>query len=379
MPARRMNTTPSYYEFFAGGGMARAGLGTGWKALFANDIDPAKAASYKTNWGCDDFRLGDIANLSTADLPGHADLAWASFPCQDLSLAGGRRGLSGARSGMFWAFWRLIEGLEREGRAPGLIAIENVVGLLTSNEGKDFAALGEAIAQAGYSFTAFVIDASLFLPQSRPRLFVVASRDGFPQTSQPSFRTPALERAVAGLGIAAAKGWQDVWLPQPPPRNTDLSSIIEPNTSRLRWRSDQDTTALLALMAPLHRARVTAAVKARGVHVGAMFRRMRRDPSGQNIQRAEVRFDGVAGCLRTPAGGSSRQTLILVEDGHVRTRLLSPREALRLMGLPDDYAAPPSLNAALKLAGDGVAVPVVRHLAQHLFEPLLATRSRAAA
>ncbi len=374
-----MPAPPAFYEFFAGGGMARAGLGAGWQALFANDIDPAKAASYQANWGADDFKLGNIADLTTADLPGQADLAWASFPCQDLSLAGSRRGLAGARSGMFWAFWRLIEGLEREGRAPNLLAIENVAGLLTSNQGRDFAALGEAIASAGYAFTAFVIDAVQFLPQSRPRLFVIASRNGFPVAETPAFHTPALMRAVANLSGAGKDAWQTVCLPAPPARNSDLTSIIEPVSKDIRWRADADTKALLALMTPQHRARVESAAKAGGRHIGTAFRRMRRDPNGQKIQRAEVRFDGVAGCLRTPAGGSSRQTLIVVEDGAIRTRLLSPREALRLMGLPDDYTAPPSLNAALKLAGDGVAVPVVRHLAEHLFEPLLAAQSRVAA
>jgi len=78
----------SFYEFFAGGGMARAGLGGNWQCLFANDFDPKKAASYAANWGADHLHVGDVAALTTDDLPGEADLAWASFPCQDLSLAG---------------------------------------------------------------------------------------------------------------------------------------------------------------------------------------------------------------------------------------------------------------------------------------------------
>jgi len=88
---------PTYYEFFAGGGMARAGLGAGWRCLFANDFDRSKARAYADNWGAADFRLEDIHRLTAADLPGRADLAWASFPCQDLSLAGAGRGLEGAR------------------------------------------------------------------------------------------------------------------------------------------------------------------------------------------------------------------------------------------------------------------------------------------
>ena len=102
---------PTFYEFFAGGGMARAGLGADWRCLFANDFDARKAAVYRENWGGDHFRLEDVHKLAAADLPGRADLAWASFPCQDLSLAGAGRGLAGARSGAFWGFHALLSGL----------------------------------------------------------------------------------------------------------------------------------------------------------------------------------------------------------------------------------------------------------------------------
>jgi DNA (cytosine-5)-methyltransferase 1 len=96
---------PSFYEFFAGGGMARAGLGKQWECLFANDIDRKKGASYAANWGDERLKIKDVGGLTTADTPGRADLAWASFPCQDLSLAGDYVGLKGERSGTFWLFW----------------------------------------------------------------------------------------------------------------------------------------------------------------------------------------------------------------------------------------------------------------------------------
>ena len=110
--------------------------------------------------------------------------------------------------------------------------------------------------------------------------------------------------------------------------------------------------------------------------VGALYRRMRLE-DGRKVQRAEVRFDGLAGCLRTPRGGSSRQVLVVVEEGEVRTRLLTQREAARLMGLPDSYELPKAATSALHVAGDGVAVPVVRWLAQELLEPLLGLASKA--
>jgi DNA (cytosine-5)-methyltransferase 1 len=93
------------------------------------------------------------------------------------------------------------------------------------------------------------------------------------------------------------------------------------------------------------------------------------DAEGRGV-RAEVRFDDVAGCLRTPAGGSSRQTIIVVDGNVVRSRLISSRETARLMGLPETYKLPKGYNEAYHLMGDGVAVPVVRFLAHHLLEPL---------
>ncbi|MCA3755885.1 MAG: DNA cytosine methyltransferase, partial [Phenylobacterium sp.] len=128
--------------------------------------------------------------------------------------------------------------------------------------------------------------------------------------------------------------------------------------------------SLVGMMSPGQAARLEALRAAGGRHVGALFRRTRRE-EGRSVQRAEARFDGLAGCLRTPRGGSSRQSVIVVEDGAVRTRLLAPREAARLMGLPESYVLPPRVSAALHVAGDGVCVPAVRWLAEALLEPLL--------
>src|ERR1035441_9734830 len=120
---------PSYYEFFAGGGMARAGLGAEWSCLFANDFDHKKSRMYRENWnGGAELKTADVGSLTTRDLPGVSHLEWASFPCQDLSLAGGGAGLKGDRSGTFRPFWNLMKGLISENRAPRLIVLENVCG-----------------------------------------------------------------------------------------------------------------------------------------------------------------------------------------------------------------------------------------------------------
>jgi DNA (cytosine-5)-methyltransferase 1 len=363
----------TFYEFFAGGGLARLGLGEGWVCAFANDFDRAKAATYRANFTDAEghLREGDVWALSAADLPGRADLAWASSPCQDFSLAGPRAGLAGGRSSAFFGFWRLVEALAAEDRAPRAIVIENVVGLLTSHGGRDFAALAAALAAQGYRFGALEMDAARLLPQSRPRVFVVAVRDP-PEaavTGDSPFHTRAVRAAAAALPPELAARW--VWwrLAAPPARNADLATLLEPDDA-VAWHSAERTARWLSLMAPLHRARLEARTDRAERSVGALFRRMRTE-RGVRVQRAEVRFDGLAGCLRTPRGGSSRQVIAVVEPDGVRTRLLTPREAARLMGAPEGYRLPAAATKALQVMGDGVAVPVVRWLAGELLEPLL--------
>ncbi len=369
---------PTFYEFFAGGGMARAGLGPAWSCLFANDFDAKKAAAYKSNWGDDHLKPGDVASLKSADLPGSADLAWASFPCQDLSLAGSGAGLDGERSGTFWPFWDLITKLKEEDRAPRMIALENVSGALSSHKGRDFAAIGEALAESGYRFGALLIDAVHFVPQSRPRLFVVGVRS---ETEIPSalissvpdllWHPDHLLSAYEKLSRKARESW--VWwkLPPPPVRVCAFADLIEEEPQGVAWHTPEETRRLLSLMSPLNRRKVEQAKKLRRRIVGGVYRRTRKDEQGNRVQRAEVRFDDISGCLRTPVGGSSRQTIIIVEGPKVRSRLLSPREAARLMGLPETYQLPANYNEAYHLAGDGVVVPVVQFLKDNLCEAVL--------
>jgi DNA (cytosine-5)-methyltransferase 1 len=370
---------PSFYEFFAGGGMVRAGLGKGWECLFANDFDEKKGASYAANWGGGRLKIEDVGLLTAEHLPQTADLAWASFPCQDLSLAGDYVGLKGERSGTFWLFWRLMKALAGEKRAPPLIALENVCGALTSHGGKDFGAIGGALVDAGYRFGAVVIDAVHFVPQSRPRLFIVAVQEGraIPDALTTAefdirWRPANLIGAYQKLPQMLKESW--VWwkLPAPPARSKTFAQLIDDDPDGVEWHTLSETQHLLDMMSPINRKKVEQAKRMGRQMVGAVYRRTRQDEEGNRAQRAEIRFDGIAGCLRTPVGGSSRQSIMVVHGGEVRSRLLSPREAARLMGLPENYKLPANYNEAYHLAGDGVVVPVVRFLAAHLLEPLLA-------
>jgi DNA (cytosine-5)-methyltransferase 1 len=369
---------PDFYEFFAGGGMARAGLGSDWRCLFANDFDHKKSRIYRENWGDAELKTADIGALSTEDIPGSANLAWASFPCQDLSLAGGGAGLKGDRSGTFWPFWRMMEGLVGEKRAPHIIALENVCGTLHSHGGKDFATICGGFRQIGYKVGAVVIDASLFVPQSRPRLFIIGVQKDLRipdnlASNAPSlpWHTRALRTAYEKLPCNTKEAW--VWwkLPTPALRKRTFADIIEENPSSTSWYSAAETQNLLGMMSDLNLAKLQEARQEGRPIIGGLYRRTREDDYGRKVQRAEIRFDDISGCLRTPSGGSSRQVVVLVDGQSVTARLISSRETARLMGLPDTYKLPGNYNEAYHITGDGVVVPVVRHLAKHVFEPIL--------
>lgn len=357
--------------------MARAGLSDGWRCLFANDFDPKKASAYHANWGEGEMWCGDVGAVTASQLPEQADLIWASFPCQDLSLAGNGAGLHGERSGAFWPFWQVVKGLVADGRKPHAIVLENVCGLLTSHDGADFASLCETVGSAGYWIGAIVADARDFLPQSRPRLFLIALDDraelpGRIQSAKVSdhWHTNRLREAQAQLPVQSRARWLWFTPPVPPKRSISLGDLIEPNPKDVRWHTPAETERLLAMMSPINRAKVDLVVSNRSPAVGAIYKRTRWE-LGRRVQRAEVRFD-MAGCLRTPGGGSSRQSILVAVEGKIRTRLVSARETARLMGLGDDYVLPVRYNEAYHLTGDGVAVPVVRWIAKTILEPSLA-------
>jgi len=364
------------YEFFAGGGMARLGLGNKWTCTFANEWSEKKAASYKANFlESTELLVEDIKKLTAADLPGKPYLVWGSFPCQDLSLAGSGAGLKGHRSGTFHHFWRLIQELNNNGRAPQVCVLENVVGAITSHGGKDFQSIIQLIVETGYKVGALVVDARLFLPQSRPRLFIIASKStpikGQCVSNLPNdvWHPKNLINAYKALPEAVKESW--IWwdLPRPKIKIKTLADILEDDPN-VRWNSEEETQKLLEMMAESNIKKVRDASKFGKKVVGTIYKRMRLDPNGQKIQRAEVRFDGVAGCLRTPAGGSSRQTVIIINGTIIKTRLLSSREVARLMGVDDSYLIPTKYNESYHLFGDGVAVPVVKHINDNLLRYL---------
>jgi DNA (cytosine-5)-methyltransferase 1 len=378
MAEKRLN----WFEFFAGGGMARLGMGKHWNCTFANEWCEKKASTYRSYFGeTPELRVKDIRQLKTSDLPGQPDLVWASFPCQDLSLAGSGAGLRGERSGTFKPFWKLIEGLIWQGRKPRVVVLENVPGTITSHNGNDFTTLVKTISKSGYVVGALVVDAVRFLPQSRPRLFIVAkSSDESIPTGLTSphhsalWHPRSLLRAYYEWPLTIRQNW--VWWNLATPENqevTKFSSIIERYPTDVKWNSKEETQRLLSMMSDTNRRKIRLAQDEEIRKVGTIYKRTRpinKNPGAKRVQRAEIRFDEISGCLRTPVGGSSRQVVMVVEGKKLESRLLSIREAARLMGVPENYPLPERYNDGYHLFGDGVAVPVVSWLEKHLLRPL---------
>ena len=357
-------------EFFAGIGLVRIGLErAGWRTDFANDMDADKWQMYTDHFGNGgEFIVEDIHKLKPSQVP-DVSLATASFPCNDLSLAGARHGLAGLQSSAFWGFIDILKGMRREHRLPPLVLLENVTGFLSSNGGHDFEDALLALNDLGYAVDAFIIDAARFVPQSRQRLFVVgvstATTAQFHDT--PGFyeceaRPPALASFILMHPDVA---WNIRPLPPLPVCSKTLEDIVDDlPLNHQMWWSRERCDYLLNQMSSKHRAQADAMIKGKSISYGTVFRRVR---SGKSM--AELRIDGVAGCLRTPRGGSGRQILFAAGKGRFGVRLLTPRECARLMGA-DDYVLNVSLNQALFGFGDAVCVPVIEWVARNYLNPV---------
>lgn len=359
-------------EFFAGIGLMRLGLEKqNWKTVYANDIDPEKYDIYSEYFNDSEkhFHLGDIHKISADSIP-TISLATASFPCNDLSLAGSRSGLAGKQSSAFWGFINILEKMDK--RRPPLVLLENVTGFLTSHNGSDFENALTALNRLGYYVDSFILDAANFVPQSRKRLFVMAMLENGNRFCllDPELNLAASDTRPKMLVDFIVRNPQIKWsirnLPVQPQREIEIKDIIEdlPQNAK-EWWSSERSAYLLNQMSPKHKEIADEMIAGKEWSYGTVFRRIRNKKS-----MAELRTDGIAGCLRTPRGGSGRQILIKAGKGKYFVRLITPKECARLMGA-DDYVTTAPLNKALFGFGDAVCVPVIEWIAKHYLNPVV--------
>jgi DNA (cytosine-5)-methyltransferase 1 len=376
-----MNKT--FCEFFAGIGLVHAALDRGgWRCLYANDIDAKKRRMYEGHFGASShYHEGDVWAIDDvlARIPAAPTLATASFPCTDMSLAGKRRGLAGEQSGALLGFLQVIEKLGAD--RPRLLLLENVPGFLTSHEGRDFETAIHEIASLGYRLDALVIDARWFVPQSRPRLFLVGfhqelqsaaiiDRDDDADPLNDPWRR-AIERAdrlrplrlrQAMDTISPALGWATVDCGNPTPASYRLADFVDLDDDQ-PWWSDAEVRRHAAMLSDRHRRELDSLRDGSALTPLTAFRRIR-----AGVQRMEVRFDGVAGCLRTPRGGSAKQIVLAAGRGDVKMRWMTPREYARLQGAPD-FVLPENTIQGLFGFGDAVCVPAIEWIDRQVLTP----------
>lgn len=384
-----------FCEFFAGIGLVDEALRrSGWRCGYANDIDAKKRRMYEGNYGpSPHYHEGDVWRVDEviARIPGRPFLATASFPCTDMSLAGKRKGLAGEQSGSLFGFLQVIEQLGE--RRPRAVLLENVPGFLTSHDGRDFATAVNELASLGYWVDSFIIDAQWFVPQSRPRMFLVGYQEELVVPPLVA-KTPGLEGArdedawrqaiaraeklrptrlrAAMESIDPATGWATIDCGNPSVSRLTISDVIDFGDDQAWW-AQADVDRHYAMMFDRHAQQVESLRQQGGApRALTAFRRVR---LGQ--QRMEVRFDGVAGCLRTPRGGSAKQIILAIINGEVRMRWMTPREYARLQGA-GDYALPENTIQGLFGFGDAVCVPVIEWIDRHMLTPVFEAASLAA-
>jgi len=344
-------------DFFAGSGLVTYSLRPYFNVIWANDICQKKADVYKANHGDNHFCLDSINDINGKDLP-RVDLSWASFPCQDLSLAGKTEGINAKRSGLVWEWFRVMDDMEQR---PELLVAENVVGFVSGAKGEHYKIFHKELTRRGYKAGPVLLDAARWIPQSRPRVFVIAVKSDIEIPEGLISENPNWLHNDAIIRIQKELNHWLWWnLPKPTTsRQLNITDIIEWDAPRY---DREKTEKLLSLLPQRHLDKLNEYNEV----VATGYKRTR-----NGKQTLELRFDGIAGCLRTPQGGSSRQYVIFKSEEQYSSRLLTTKEVARLMGAPESYILPDKYNDAYKAMGDAVAVPAVQYLTEYLLFPLM--------
>jgi len=351
-------------EFFAGIGFVRLGLEqVGFKVVFANDVDERKEILYAANFGLNDLALEDIRRITGGDVP-DVDLATASFPCTDVSLAGWRKGLDGEQSGMFWEFARVLR--EMGSRKPRVVMLENVPSLASSRDGDDLRRVIAELNDLGYSCDLLELDARWWVPQSRPRVFIVGGvvAPGIKGSWGPNKMRPAwIKGFVArypGLRVIPCR------LEEPRESGESMEAVLdEYGTGDSIWWDATRLSGFVGELSPVQAGRLESLRSSRSRTWRTAYRRTR----GGKTQW-EIRKDEISGCLRAVRGGSSRQAVVEAGCGEVQVRWMTSREYARLMGAPSYKLVGVSENFALFALGDAVCVPAVEWLGENYLRPL---------
>lgn len=345
-------------------GFERAGMECAWQC----EIDPKAQDVLRKHWG---VKIYDDVRTITKDAE-PVDLICGGFPCQDVSIAGKRKGLAGERSGLWFEFARIIDELE-----PKWVVIENVPGLLSSNRGQDFAVIVQWLANRGYGVSWRILDAQYFgVPQRRRRVFIVGSL-GNGDSAKVLFESEGLsgdtpQGRKAGEGIAGTLA-------------PSLTASNDPSRSPQSSEVTQQVAAILEAQT-----------------VGALQTRDYKGISADNLDHmicnpvANTLAGGSSKCHSDITSGQQDGNLICWEMQHaseayresgdiapnlqarmgtgsnnvplVGVRRLTPTECARLQGFPDDWNDWLADSARYKQYGNAVCVNVAEWIGKRIME-----------
>ena len=327
-------------------------------------------------------RYDDVRTVGKHNLES-VDILCGGFPCQDVSIAGRRAGLTGERSGLWFEFARIIDELE-----PRWVVIENVPGLLSSNRGRDFAVIVQWLVKRGYGVCWRVLDAQYFgVAQRRRRVFIVASfgngraaevlfeREGVSRGSAP--RREAGKEIAGTLGERAETGWDNQrfrihdangiapTLSQSDGKggqrtiNIAITKTLTQNYGKQPDNSNSSTPGNFVID-------VAAPIVSR-IGKGAFT-----DPVNDNIiafaWQQGATEKGRERIVRTGnyAGSVSANRVDAVSSPSIGVRRLTPTECERLQGFPDGWTDWQSDSTRYRQLGNAVAVPVAEWIANRI-------------
>ncbi len=277
------------------------------------------------------FRYGDVAGVGYEGEAKQVDILSGGFPCQDLSVAGGRVGLKGKRSGLFFEFARLADLLR-----PRWIIIENVPGLLSSQKGRDMGTILGTLVDLGYGVAWRVLDAKNFgVPQQRRRVIIVGYLGNPTCAGQVLFEPEGSDRNITAQQRSTCISAQAVI------HGTVRCATPTSVTLTTKVRNNLDETYIFHTQDPISNNSYSHAIGAGSSAPAAV--------AFCENQRGELRESNYFGAL-TAGGGKPGQGYAAVRQ-HMRVRRLTPLECERLQGFPDGWTA--VLNRRGKLMADG--------------------------
>ena len=308
--------------------------------VFSSEIDKYARSIYRKQFGVEPS--GDITKINASDVPDH-DILCGGFPCQDISIAGKREGLCGARSGLFYEIIRIV----RE-KKPMLILIENVRGIFSSNGGWDFARILIELEGAGYDVEWQILDTAAFLPQRRERVFII----GHLRTAGRCRRKIFPIRKSGRLG------------------NERKPTVYTIDANYFKGPAHQQRTMILC-----------DSGKGRSNQIRGEIIAPLRANTGAGHNNVVCTYNSgpdVAKCITVGghSGGNHSDMTVLKTDN--RLRRLTPTEVERLQGFPDSWTAEGidengntiqiSDTQRYKSLGNAVSVPVIEFLFRHIMK-----------